>query len=150
MSNTYDMKWAEYYVEGVSDGGEYKSYLLIQIDFSECKAARLTEDVEQKPDKVGSGINQISNMNDESVIQLDPAQAQQFVDELTALIDNGGIDKGSDPGDDYSLSRVTIYNSDNTEIYCAEWYIDNHTAWDTEHEALFGLLDQLFEDCYYG
>ena len=54
---------------------------------------------------------------------------RRLIEHITRLIDNGGIDKGPLTPEYCALYRLVVYDRDDTEVYCIEWY---DWSWDTD------------------
>ena len=150
MKNRYNMKWAHIMMEHV---GSDPCIFHYEVDFSGCRSIELT-DLDRYSDE--GYIREVYEKEislDEDGIQQDGYEVpeevvESFIDAITEVIDNGGIDKSDSPVDDHNFNTVVIYDDNNTEIYRAEWnsgdeIINEGPVYDAFFETFFELMDSM-------
>ncbi len=64
---------------------------------------------------------------------------RRLIGHITRIIDNGGIDKGPLTPEDCALYRLIVYDKNDTEVYCIEWY-DGERDTDPDNEDFYSIF----------
>ena len=148
MQNKYNMKWAHIMMENVGSESSIFHYV---VDFSVCRSIDLTDlDRFSDEDYIREVYEQEIVLNENEIKQdgydVPEDIVEHFIDAITEVIDNGGIEKSDNPVDDHTFDTLIIYDDNNTEIYRTEWntgddIINDGPVYDDFFEAFSELIE---------